>query len=89
MLETPNQRNIRSNFSKRWTSRRERFADFFWVQSKLLVFALEAKDKYTAGHSRRVTDIALAIGRELNLSEEELENLQWGSLLHEMSERLL
>ena len=49
-----------------------------------LVFALEAKDKYTAGHSRRVTDIALAIGRELNLSEEELENLQWGSLLHDV-----
>ena len=30
-----------------------------------LVFALEAKDKYTAGHSRRVTEIALAIGHEL------------------------
>jgi putative nucleotidyltransferase with HDIG domain len=49
-----------------------------------LVFALEAKDKYTAGHSRRVTDIALAIGRELNLSGEDLENLQWGSLLHDV-----
>jgi len=49
-----------------------------------LVFALEAKDKYTAGHSRRVTEIALAIGRELNLSEEELENLRWGSLLHDV-----
>ncbi len=31
-----------------------------------------------------MTDIALAIGRELNLSEEELENLQWGSLLHDV-----
>jgi putative two-component system response regulator len=49
-----------------------------------LVFALEAKDKYTAGHSRRVTEIALAIGRELNLSEEDLENLRWGSLLHDV-----
>ena len=49
-----------------------------------LVFALEAKDKYTAGHSRRVTEIALAIGRELNFSEEDLENLRWGSLLHDV-----
>ena len=49
-----------------------------------LVFALEAKDKYTAGHSRRVTEIALAIGRKLNLSEEDLENLRWGSLLHDV-----
>ena len=49
-----------------------------------LVFALEAKDRYTAGHSRRVTEIALTIGRELNLSEEDLENLRWGSLLHDV-----
>jgi putative nucleotidyltransferase with HDIG domain len=49
-----------------------------------LVFALEAKDKYTAGHSRRVTEIALVIGRELKLSEEDLENLRWGSLLHDV-----
>jgi putative nucleotidyltransferase with HDIG domain len=49
-----------------------------------LVFALEAKDRYTAGHSRRVTEIALAIGRELPLSEEDLENLRWGSLLHDV-----
>ena len=49
-----------------------------------LVIALEAKDKYTAGHSRRVTEIALAMGRELNLSEEDLENLRWGSLLHDV-----
>jgi putative nucleotidyltransferase with HDIG domain len=49
-----------------------------------LVFALEAKDRYTAGHSRRVTEIALTIGRELNLSAEDLENLRWGSLLHDV-----
>ena len=30
-----------------------------------LVSALEAKDKYTGGHSRRVTEIALALGNEL------------------------
>jgi putative nucleotidyltransferase with HDIG domain len=49
-----------------------------------LVFALEAKDKYTAGHSRRVTDISLSIGQALHLSDEDLENLRWGSLLHDV-----
>jgi putative two-component system response regulator len=49
-----------------------------------LVFALEAKDRYTAGHSRRVTDIAVAIGKELNLSATEMEDLRWGSLLHDV-----
>jgi len=49
-----------------------------------LVFALEAKDKYTAGHSRRVTKIALAIGRELSLPKDNIEDLRWGSLLHDV-----
>ncbi len=49
-----------------------------------LVNALEAKDKYTAGHSRRVTDISVAIGTEMGLSDNELEDVRWGSLLHDV-----
>jgi len=51
---------------------------------KALIFSLEAKDKYIAGHSCRVTEIALAIGRELALPEDDMEDLQWGSLLHDV-----
>ena len=49
-----------------------------------LVSALEAKDRYTGGHSRRVTEIALAIGNELGLSSQDMEELRWGSLLHDV-----
>lgn len=49
-----------------------------------LVFALEAKDRYTGGHSRRVTKIALALGGELGLSQDHMEDLEWGSLLHDV-----
>jgi putative two-component system response regulator len=49
-----------------------------------LAFALEAKDKYTAGHSRRVTEIAVAIGKELGLSATDMEDLRWGGLLHDV-----
>ncbi len=49
-----------------------------------LVGALEAKDKYTAGHSRRVTKIAVDTGVALGLSGEELENLRWAALLHDI-----
>jgi putative two-component system response regulator len=48
------------------------------------VFALEAKDKYTAGHSRRVTDIAMAIGEEMGLPADDLEDLRCSSLLHDV-----
>ncbi|MDH5782039.1 MAG: response regulator [Dehalococcoidia bacterium] len=49
-----------------------------------LVFALEAKDRYTAGHSRRVAEIAVAIGGELGLSANDIEDLRWGGLLHDV-----
>jgi putative two-component system response regulator len=50
-----------------------------------LSFALESKDRYTAGHSRRVADIAVAIGKKIGLREDELRDLRWGSLLHDLA----
>jgi len=49
-----------------------------------LVFAVRAEDKHTARHSQRVAEIALAVGRELSLSVNEIEFLCWGSLLHDI-----
>lgn len=49
-----------------------------------LVAALESSDVYTAGHSRRVMQISMAIGKELGLTSFELENLSWGALLHDI-----
>jgi DJ-1 family protein len=49
-----------------------------------LVAALEAKDPYTQGHARRVTDYAIALGRKLKFSEEELRDLHMGALLHDI-----
>ena len=43
-----------------------------------------SKDKYTAGHSRRVTKIAMETGIEMGLRREELENLHWAALLHDI-----
>ncbi|HEY91366.1 MAG TPA: response regulator [Dehalococcoidia bacterium] len=49
-----------------------------------LVVALEAKDGYTAGHSRRVTEMVLKLGQILGLSDDEMEDLRWGALLHDI-----
>lgn len=51
---------------------------------KALAAAIDGKDKYTRGHSERVARISLAIGRQLNLSEDELETLRISALLHDV-----
>jgi diguanylate cyclase (GGDEF)-like protein/putative nucleotidyltransferase with HDIG domain len=45
---------------------------------------VDARDAYTAGHSRRVRRLALAIGRELRLSQPELELLGHAALFHDI-----
>jgi HD-GYP domain-containing protein (c-di-GMP phosphodiesterase class II) len=49
-----------------------------------LTAALDAKDSYTYGHSERVARIAVELGRELGLGEEELGDIYLAGLLHDV-----
>jgi putative nucleotidyltransferase with HDIG domain len=49
-----------------------------------LATALDARDPYTAGHSQRVADVSVSIGRQMQLSEADLETLRLGALLHDI-----
>ena len=51
---------------------------------KALSAAIDGKDKYTRGHSERVARISVAIGKQLNLPEDELETLRISALLHDV-----
>jgi PAS domain S-box-containing protein/putative nucleotidyltransferase with HDIG domain len=45
---------------------------------------LEAKDPYTAGHQQRVSQLATAIAKELNLSQDKIEGIRIASLIHDI-----
>ena len=49
-----------------------------------LRYTVEAKDTYTRGHSDRVSQFSVLIGKHLNLSEAELKNLEIGGLFHDI-----
>lgn len=49
-----------------------------------LAGALDARDDYTAGHSRRVSEYSCAIAEALNISGSELEVIRVGALLHDI-----
>jgi putative nucleotidyltransferase with HDIG domain len=51
---------------------------------KVLAAAIDAKDPYTRGHSERVTRMSLKIAFQLGFTEERLENLEYGALLHDI-----
>jgi len=46
--------------------------------------AVEERDPYTAGHSRRVRRVSLAVGAALDLSKERLEMLATAALFHDI-----
>ena len=45
---------------------------------------IEAKDEYTGEHIDRVQKFSVRIGKELDLSEERLEQLRYASILHDI-----
>lgn len=49
-----------------------------------LVNVIEAKDKYTEGHSRRVSRFAVEMAKEMGYSNEEIENIEIAGLLHDV-----
>ena len=49
-----------------------------------LAYALEAKDKYTSGHSQRVAEISVAIAKEMGLSQHSTERIRQAGLIHDI-----
>jgi putative nucleotidyltransferase with HDIG domain len=51
---------------------------------RIIANAVEARDPYTAGHTNRVTHVALETAKELGWSQEQIETLEVGALLHDV-----
>ncbi|MBB6051205.1 diguanylate cyclase [Armatimonas rosea] len=59
-------------------------ADLYLATIKSLALAIDAKDQYTHQHIIRVQRYAVAVGERLGLSENEMEGLRTGALLHDI-----
>jgi len=74
---------------------RQTFASYLSVREaqvaalSTLVRALEAKDKYTAGHVERVANFAVDTGRELGLGRDRLERLRYAALMHDIGKLIV
>ena len=51
---------------------------------RALAAAIDAKDPYTKGHSERVAETSVALAQELNLTDKDIENIEYTALLHDI-----
>jgi len=46
--------------------------------------SLEVRDPYTAGHQRRVAELAVAIAKELNMSKDQIDQIYMAGVIHDI-----
>lgn len=51
---------------------------------RTLVSVINAKDRYTYGHSERVTDFSIKLAQKLNLPEKDIRLLKYAAFLHDI-----
>ena len=51
---------------------------------RALAAMLDARDEYTAGHSDRVSQVAVLIAKQMHVAEAEIEVIRLGALLHDI-----
>jgi len=67
-METERQQNI------------ERLKKSLGATINAMAVTVETRDPYTAGHQRRVADLALAISVEMNLKREQIDSIRMASI---------
>ncbi|MFZ5967282.1 MAG: HD domain-containing phosphohydrolase [Bacillota bacterium] len=62
----------------------EDLRDAYLKTIRALAVAVEAKDTYTQGHSIRVSQYAVLIARQLNMTNTEIEEIEIAGILHDI-----
>ncbi len=63
---------------------RRELAEMSWEALRALANTIDAKSQWTSGHSQRLTDLAVLLGQDLDLSAKDLDTLHRGGLLHDI-----
>jgi HD-GYP domain-containing protein (c-di-GMP phosphodiesterase class II) len=72
------------NLQMRGARRLQELRELLVALTRSLTAAIDAKDSYTYGHSERVARIGVELGRDMQLSEDELSDVYLAGLLHDI-----
>jgi len=82
-LELEN-RDYQQHLEQKVEEQAKRIRKSFLNAITALAYALEAKDRYTSGHSQRVTEMSVAIARELKMPRGKVEKIRLAGLIHDI-----
>ena len=83
-LKSIEQMNIIKKINTELKESQENLEKAYLESIQTLRYTVEAKDRYTRGHSDRVAEYSVLIGKHMGLSEEELKTLRIGGLFHDI-----
>ena len=78
------QMNEIKKINEQLSATNEKLEEAYLSTIQTLRYTVEAKDTYTRGHSDRVSQYSVLIGKHLGLSEKELHDLEVGGLFHDI-----
>ncbi len=83
-LKSVTQMKIIADINQQLEEANAQLKDAYYGTIESLRLAVDAKDSYTRGHSDRVSYYSVMIGKQLGLSEEDLDTLKQGALFHDV-----
>jgi len=78
------QMNLIKDINKELKETNDKLEKAYLETIETLRFTVEAKDTYTRGHSDRVSEYSVLLGKYLGLSEEDIHLLRVGGLFHDI-----
>ena len=79
-----NQMNMIKKINDELKETTQKLEQAYMESIETLRYTVEAKDPYTRGHSDRVSEYSVLIGKYLGLSDEDLHTLKIGGLFHDI-----
>lgn len=83
-VKSIDQMNVIKDINKKLKESQEQLEKAYLESIETLRMTVEAKDVYTRGHSERVAEFSVLIGKKLGLSDEDLKTLRIGGLFHDI-----
>ena len=83
-IKSISQMNLIKKINEELSDTYEKLEKAYLESIETLRYTVEAKDPYTRGHSDRVSEYSVLIGKKLCLSEEDLRTLKIGGLFHDI-----